>query len=162
MNHFRWAALCLILPAMAGAQSSSVAAPGDAGLADVRRAIEAFYNSFNEGFTGPADFAAEDWNHISPGGARTQGRDATLKSVRQVHQSFLKGVTQHIESMDVRLAAGNVAVGTVVSLVSPYTSPNGVKHDTQREIRTFVLVKRGERWLIVQDQTTTIARVTRP
>lgn len=153
MNHFQWAALCLILPAIGGAQSSSAAVPDDAG---VRRAVEAFYNSFKEGFIGPADFAAEDWNHINPNGGRDRGRDATLKSVRQVHQSFLKGTTDTVESMDVRFADSNVAVATVISVMSPYISPNGVKHGLERHIRTFVVVNKGERWRIMQDQNTTI------
>ena len=32
--------------------------------AAVRTAIQSFYKAFDEGFTGPADYAAEDWNHI--------------------------------------------------------------------------------------------------
>jgi len=58
--------------------------------------------------------------------------------------------------MDVRFAADGVAVGTVVSVSSPFVSPDGTKHDVQRGIRTFVIVKRGGRWLIMQDHNTTV------
>jgi len=129
---------------------------GNDGEAEVRSTIEAFYKAFNEGFTQPADFAAEDWNHINPFGGRTRSREETLKEVREVHQSFLKGTTDTIESMDIRFATPDVAVGTVVSVGSGFTSPDGVKHGPARGIRTFVVVRRDKRWQIMQDQNTTI------
>ena len=128
---------------------------------EVRKTIQTFYKNFNEGFTSPADYAAEDWNHINPNGGRNQGREATLKRVREVHQTFLKGAKQSIESMDIRFAANDVAVGTVVSVSAPFVSPDGTKHDVQRGIRTFVIVKRGDRWLIMQDHDTTIVPTPR-
>lgn len=124
--------------------------------AEVRSTIEAFYKAFDDGFTQPADFATEDWNHINPLGGRTRGRDATLKDVREVHQSFLKGATETIESIDIRFATTDVAVGTVVSRGSAFTSPDGVKHEPGRAIRTFVVVRRGKQWQIMQDQNTFI------
>src|SRR5215470_4579875 len=72
---------------------------------DVRAAIQSFYKAFDEGFTGPADYAAEDWNHINPSGGRASGRETTLKLVREVHKSFLKGTTDTIEKLDVRFAS---------------------------------------------------------
>src|SRR5215470_5794267 len=102
---------------------------------DVRAAIQSFYKAFDQGFTGPADYATEDWNHINPYGGRDRGREATLKEVRAVHQSFLRGVTDTIEGMDIRFAAGDVAIGTVTSTTSPFTSPDGVKHGLTRNIR---------------------------
>ena len=133
----------------------AVAQAGD-NDAEVRATIQTFYKNFNEGFTGPADYATEDWNHINPNGGRTQGRDATLKRVREVHQTFLKGAKERIESMDVRFAADGVTVGTVISVATPFVSPDGTKHDAQHGIRTFVIVKRGDRWLIMQDHNTTV------
>ena len=146
--------LIISILAMSLAASGVVRAADKA--AEVRTTIETFYKNFNEGFTGPADYATEDWNHINPNGGRTQGRDATLKRVREVHQTFLKGAKESIESMDVRFAADDVAVGTVVSVSSPFVAPDGTKHDVQRGIRTFIIVKRGDRWLIMQDHNTTV------
>jgi uncharacterized protein (TIGR02246 family) len=125
---------------------------------NVRTAIQSFYKAFDEGFTGPINFAADDWSHINPNGGRTRSRDETLKEVRSVHQSFLKGTTDRIENMDVRFASPTVAVGTVTSIMSAFTTPDGVKHGAERHIRTFVLVKRGDRWLIMQDQNTTVLK----
>jgi uncharacterized protein (TIGR02246 family) len=124
--------------------------------AAVRIAIQAFYRAFDDGFVGPADYATEDWNHVNPYGGRDRDREATLKSVREVHKTFLKGTTDTIENMDIRFATQDVAVGTVTSIMSPFTSPDGVKHGAERHIRTFVVVKRSGRWLIMQDHNTTV------
>jgi uncharacterized protein (TIGR02246 family) len=132
------------------------AALSDDREAAVRTAIRAFYEAFNDGFVGPADYATEDWNHINPYGGRDRDREATLKTVRGVHQTFLKGTTDTIENMDIRFASQDVAVGTVTSLMSPFTSPDIVKHGAERHIRTFVVVKRGGHWLIMQDHNTTV------
>jgi uncharacterized protein (TIGR02246 family) len=121
--------------------------------AGVRTAIQSFYKAFDDGFVARPDYATEDWNHINPYGDRDRGREATLKTVREVHQTFLKGTTDAIENMDIRFADQNVAVGTVTSTMSPFTSPDGVKHGAGRYIRTFVVVNRGGRWLIMQDTT---------
>jgi uncharacterized protein (TIGR02246 family) len=132
------------------------AALSDDREAAVRTAIQSFYKAFNDGFVGRADYATEDWNHINPLGGRDRGREATLKTVREVHQTFLKGTTETIENMDIRFADQNVAVGTVTSIGNPFTSPDGGKHSAGRSIRTFVVVNHGGRWLIMQDHNTMV------
>ena len=123
--------------------------------AQVRKAVQSFYDAFNShDFRRVPEFTTEDWTHINPLGGWTRGRDAVLKEVREVHASFLKGVTDTIEEMEVKFATANVAIVTVPSRTSPYTSPDGVKREDQRQIRTFVLVQRHGRWLIMQDQNT--------
>ena len=125
----------------------------------VRKTVQAFYAAFNShGFDRASEFTSEDWNHINPGGGRTRGREAVLKELREVHRTFLKGVTDTITNLDVRFATPDVAVATVTSQMSTYTMPDGVKHENEAHIRTFVVTKRSNRWLIVQDQNTTIAR----
>ncbi len=133
-----------------------IPAQGNAREGEVRLTIQAFYKAFDDGFTQEANYATEDWNHLSPYGGRARGREVTLREVREVHRSFLKGTTDTIESMDIRFATSDVAVGTVVSVMSPFTSPDGVKHGAERHIRTFVVVKRAKRWQIMQDQNTTV------
>jgi len=135
------------------------AIPSDDQEPAVRTAIRAFYKAFDDGFVAPADYATEDWNHINPYGGRDRGREATLRTVRGVHQTFLKGTTDTIENIDIRFAAEDVAVGTVSSTLSPFTSPDGVKHGAEQYIRTFVVVKRGGRWLIMQDHNTRVVRL---
>lgn len=125
----------------------------------VRQAVEAFYAAFNaHGFGRATEFTTEDWNHINPFGGWTRGREAVLKELKEVHSTFLKGVSDTIEHMSVRFATADVAVVTVTSRIGAYTTPDGVKHEDERHIRTFVVVKHSGRWLIMQDQNTKISR----
>jgi uncharacterized protein (TIGR02246 family) len=120
-----------------------------------RRAVQSFYDAFNShDFRSVAEFTTEDWTHINPFGGWTRGRKAVLKELEEVHSTFLKGVTDTAEEVSVRFATPDVAVVTVPSKISTYTTPDGVKHENERLIRTFVVVKRGGRWLIMQDQNT--------
>ena len=135
--------------------------PGFAFAADdeaaVRHVVQAFYMAFDEGFVKPVDFATDDWYHINPFGGIDRGLAATLKTVREVHTTFLKGVNETTEDIVIGFASGDVAVATVTSTMSPYTGPDGVKKGPQKQVRTFIVVKRGERWLIMQDHNTTVA-----
>jgi len=125
----------------------------------VRQAVQSFYDAFNShGFGRAAEYTTEDWNHINPFGGRARGRDAVLKELKEVHATFLKGVSDTIESMDIRFATPDVAVVTVTSRMSTFTTPDGVRRENELHIRTFVVVKRSGRWLIMQDQNTLIAR----
>ncbi|HEY0098789.1 MAG TPA: SgcJ/EcaC family oxidoreductase [Pyrinomonadaceae bacterium] len=125
----------------------------------VRQAVQAFYDAFSsDDFGRAAEYTTEDWNHINPAGGWTRGREAVLKEVKEVHSTFLKGVSDTPEEMSVRFATPAVAVVTVPSRVSTYTTPDGIKHENERQIRTFVVVKRGGRWLIMQDHNTVRGR----
>ena len=121
--------------------------------------VQSFYASFNSHqWTHAADYTTEDWNHIDPGGGWTRGRAAVLKELEEVHNTFLKGVSDTIEGMAVRFASADVAVVTATSRMSTFTTPDGVKHDNEQHIRTFVVVRRNDRWLIMQDQNTVVGR----
>jgi uncharacterized protein (TIGR02246 family) len=124
----------------------------------VRTVVQSFYAAFNShGWKNAENFATEDWNHINPLGGWTRGRAAVLKELEEVHSSFLKGVSDTIENMAVTFASPDVAVVTVTSRMSTYTTPDGVPHENERHIRTFIVVKRVSRWLIMQDQNTAVA-----
>lgn len=126
---------------------------------EVRQAVQLFYDAFNShGFGNAAKYTTEDWNHLNPFGGRTRGRIAVLKELKEVHTTFLKGVTDTMEEMDVRFATHAVAVVTVTSQMSTYITPDRVRHENERHIRTFVVLKRNSKWLIMQDQNTLIAR----
>ena len=137
--------------------SGMVSAQTSAKEIDVRRAVQSFYDAFNaHGFDRATEFTTEDWNHINPLGGRTRGRADTLKDLHQVHSTFLKGVSDKVEDMDVRFADSNVAVVTVTSRMTTYVTPDGTKHENERYLRTFVVVRQNGRWLIMQDQNTII------
>lgn len=122
----------------------------------VRETIQAFYDAFNEGFNDPADYATDDWHHINPFGGQDRSKQATLATVRAVHGSFLAGATDTIQSMDIRFATADVAVGTVISELSAITLPSGDRQERTQQVRTFVVVKGPRGWRIMQDHNTAI------
>ena len=123
----------------------------------VKKVVIAFQDDFNDGrFKNAAAYSTTDWKHINPSGGIDKGRDSVLKTVRAVHQTFLKGVTMQIESMDIRFLTPNVAIADVIHRVGNYTTPDGVKHENERQIKTYVIVKKKEKWLLTQDHNTVI------
>jgi len=146
-----------LIMAIAGlAMATPISAQTPGAEATVRQAVQAFYAAFSHRFDRAADFTTDDWNHINPLGGRTRGRADVLKELAEVHGTFLKGVSDTVERMDVRFANADVAVATVTSRVSTFTTPDGVKHENEQQVRTFVVVKRGARWLIMQDHNTIV------
>ena len=140
--------LGMLLPGLALAADDEAA---------VRHVVQSFYQAFDEGFVQPVDFATDDWYHINPFGGIDRGSQAALKTVREVHTTFLKGVIDTPDDIAIRFASGDVAVATVISTMSSFTGPDGVTRGPHKQVRTFVVVKRGERWLIMQDHNTTVA-----
>ena len=137
--------------------SSAVSAQTSTKENEVRKAVQSFYDAFNaHGWTRASEFTTDDWNHINPFGGRTRGRSETVSDLNHVHSTFLKGVSDTVEEMDVRFADPNVAVVTVISRVGTYVTPDGNKHENERHIRTFVVVSRNGRWLIMHDQNTIV------
>ena len=127
--------------------------------AQVRQAVQSFYDALNSHvFEHASKYTTDDWIQINPSGGLTRGREAVLKRLNEAHSTFLKRVSVTIEEMDVRFAAPSVAVVTVTGRASTFTTPDGVKHENERRIRTFVVVERDGRWLIMHDQSTTITR----
>lgn len=124
---------------------------------EVREAVESFYDAFNaHDFQHAAQYTTEDWEHINPFGGWTRGRQAVLEELRQVHGTFLQGVADTPVSISIRLATRNTAIMTVISQMSTYTTPDGIRHENERHIRTFVVVHQAGRWLINQDHNTLI------
>jgi uncharacterized protein (TIGR02246 family) len=155
----RGALLTLALLAGRAAALPAQAAHPRPAAAEVRGAVERFYGAFNaHGFDRAAEFTTDDWVHINPSGGVTRGRAAVLAELREVHGSFLKGVTDTPDSIAVRFATPDVAVATVPSRMTPFTTPDGVRHVDERQVRTFVVVRRAGAWRIMQDQNTVRAR----
>jgi hypothetical protein len=55
------------------------------------------------------------------------------------------------------MASRDVGVATVASDLDAFTTPDGVRHPKQHQLRTFVVVERGSRWLVMQDHNTFVA-----
>lgn len=124
----------------------------------MKNVVLAFQNDFNEGGFKKAEFyTTKDWVHINPGGGITKGRDEVLKEVRTVHQSFLKGVSLIIESITIRFLTPTVAIANLVHKSSEFELPLKVKHQNERQMKTYIIMKRQDRWLLTLDQNTVIA-----
>jgi len=138
------------LPFVSNAQSSQAKEA-------VKKVVFSFQDDFNDGsFKSAFAYSTTDWEHINPGGGIDKGRDSVLKAVRAVHQTFLKGVTMRIESMDIRFVTPDVAIADVIHKVDSYTGPDGVKHENERHIKTYVVVRKKGKWLLAHDHNTVI------
>lgn len=125
----------------------------------VRQAVQSFYADFNaHEFGRVGEYTTEDWSHINPLGGWTRGREVVLKELKEVHATFLKGVSATVEDMSVRFATPDVAIVIVTNQMGTYTTPDGVKHEKERQIKTFVVAKRNGQWRIMHDQNTIIGR----
>jgi uncharacterized protein (TIGR02246 family) len=121
----------------------------------VGKVILSFQDDFNEGgFKNAAAYTTDDWEHLNPLGFITKGRDEVLKEVRAVHQGFLKGITMSIETMDIRFITNDVAIANVVHAMGTYEMPPGVKHENERHLKTYMVVKKDGKWLLTHDQNT--------
>lgn len=127
--------------------------------AEVRGVVESFYDAFNtHSFEKTREFVTDDWVHINPLGGCTRGREAVVEELKEVHSTFLKDVPDTPERVDVHFAAEGVAVATVPSRLSTFTTPDGMRFENPRAIRTFVVVRRGATWRILHDHNTLAPR----
>ena len=121
----------------------------------VKKVVLAFQDDFNEGsFRNAVNYTTVDWEHINPFGGITRGRDSTLADVRRVHQTFLKGVTMKLESMDIRFPVASVAVAVVVHQIDNFTTPDGVQHNNEKHTKSYLIVKQKGKWLLTLDHNT--------
>lgn|GEM_PF-644826 len=135
---------------LANAQSSRDSAA-------IEKIILDFQKDFNDGtFKNAIHYTTPDWEHINPLGGIDKGRDQVLKVVRSVHQSFLKGVTMKIKSMSVRFIVPTVAIADVIHEIDAYITPDGVHHNSERQIKTYVLVNQNQTWFLTHDHNTII------
>ena len=101
-------------------------------------------------------YTTTDWVHITPVGRITKGRDEVMKELRPLCQTILKGVSLTVESSTVRFLSPTVAIANVVHTCSDYEFPQGVKHHNERHMKTYVIVKTRDGWLLTLDQNTII------
>src|SRR5438876_12017602 len=125
----------------------------------VREVVNAFVTDYNNGdFKNAPSYTTDDWVHINPGGGITRGRDEGLKEVRAIHKTMLKGVSITIDNVTVHFVTPDVALVDAVHTSDSYVTPeDGVKHENERQIKTYLIVKRNGKWLLVLDQNTIIS-----
>jgi uncharacterized protein (TIGR02246 family) len=125
----------------------------------VREVVKAFVADYNNGdFKNAPTYTIDDWVHINSGGGITRGRDKVLKEVKAIQKIMLKGVSITIESMTVRFVTPDVALVDAVHKSDSYVTPeDGVKHENEKQMKTYVVVKHNGKWLLALDQNTIIS-----
>lgn len=124
---------------------------------EIEKVVFAFQKDFNDGgFKNADQYSTDDWEHINPLGGIDRGRDSVLAKVRAIHQGFLKGRTMQIDSMNVRFITSDVALAVVIHKIDPYVGANGVKHENEKNIKTYVFVKTNGKWLMTLDHNTNV------
>jgi uncharacterized protein (TIGR02246 family) len=124
----------------------------------VREVVKSFVTDYNNGdFKNAPSYTSGDWVHINPGGGITRGRDEVLKEVRAIHKTMLRGVSITTESMTVRFVTHDVALVNAIHKSDSYVTPeDGMKHENERQMKTYVVVKHNGKWLLALDQNTII------
>ncbi len=61
-----------------------------------------------------------------------------------------------IDSMSIRFVSPSAAVVDVIHKISPYELPEGVRHENERHIKFYVVVKNKGKWLLTHDQNTIV------
>lgn len=125
----------------------------------VREVVKSFVNDYNNGdFKNAPFYTTNDWVHVNPGGGIARGRDEVLKEVRAVHQTMLKGVRITIDTMTTRFVTADVAIVNAVHTSDTYITPeDGIKHENERQIKTYVVVRQKGKWLLTLDHNTIIS-----
>lgn len=125
----------------------------------VRKVVESFVNDYNNGdFKNAPTYTTDDWMHINPGGGVTRGRDAVLKEVRAIHQTMLRGIKITIDTLEIRFVTYNVAIVNATHTSDTYVSPeDGIKHENEKQVKTYIVVKQKGKWLLTLDQNTILS-----
>src|ERR1700722_6255617 len=123
----------------------------------VKNVVLAYQDDYNDGgFKNVETYTTINWEHINPIGGITKGRDEVMKELRPLCQTILKGVTLTVESDTVRFLSPTVAIAKVVHKCSDYEFPQGVKHQKERHMKPYIIVKKQSKWLLTLDQNTII------
>jgi uncharacterized protein (TIGR02246 family) len=123
----------------------------------IKQVIISFQEDFNEGsFKNAEQYTTEDWVHINPLGGVDKGQKEVLKVVREVHKTFLKGVKMDLSDLSMRFITPDVAIAQAVHNMSTYTTPDGTKHENERHVKTYVVLRKNGKWLLTHDHNTIV------
>ena len=125
----------------------------------VRKVVKSFVDDYNNGdFKNASFYTTIDWVHINPGGGITRGRKDVLKEVRAIHQTMLKGIKLTIDTMTIRFVTPDVVIINAVHTSDTYITPkDGMKHENEKQMKTYIVVRQKGKWLLTLDQNTIIS-----
>ena len=61
-----------------------------------------------------------------------------------------------IENIEIRFLSLKVAVANVIHLLDNYTTPDNKVHVKERQIKTYIIIKQDDKWLLAHDHNTII------
>ena len=124
----------------------------------VRNVVKSFVSDYNNSdFKNASFYTTIDWVHINPGGGITRGREDVLREVRAIHQTMLKGVKITIDTITIRFVTTDVAIINAVHTSDTYVSPeDGIRHEKEKQMKTYVVVRQKGKWLLTLDQNTIV------
>jgi ketosteroid isomerase-like protein len=117
-----------------------------------------FYAAMNaHHFESALDFAGEDWDYIDPLGNWFGSRDSAMATLGLIHSTALREVSFDIDRMELRFATDDVVIVTSTHSNSPFTAPDGIRHEHQRMQSTSIIARRDERWQLLHTHFTRVA-----
>lgn len=130
----------------------------------ITQVIDSFYSSFRtDNFRDMSGYTTTDINYIAPTGSWFKGRKELQDSIQKVHEGMLKNTPIVIETMEIRFITAQVAIVNLIDKMGAFYPPDGVdrgnnKVDGMRTMRTMVMVKQKDKWLLTQNQSTFIGQ----
>ena len=119
---------------------------------EIRHTIERFYQSLNANdFKSAAQVTTQDWEHVTSSGRWLRGQEAVIRDIQGVgpiHRDHFV-----IEDIQVRRTGQESALVIVTGYKSAADGLGGVTEAYDKQISTFVVVRRKTGWLIAHDHT---------
>jgi len=148
----------VVLMIISGIISVNASAQHDTELQSIRKLIGSFINDLNRGdFSSLPDYCTKEWIHINSYGGVNYGRDEGVQEIFQTYKTNLKDAKIAIDKMTVRMISQDAAIITVIHKIDSYTDTRAIKYSNQQQVKTFVVVKQADKWLLALDQSTVVA-----
>jgi uncharacterized protein (TIGR02246 family) len=142
----------LVFPALVSAQGGSPA--DERAIRDIETQWETAWNHHD--VPAMVRLVAPDADVVNLAGEWFKGREAFAKSLEALHSGKVKESVWKTEETDVKFLTPTIAVVHVYFDTRGELSPDGSPLPPRRGIYTRVEEKRGDQWLIVASQATTI------
>lgn len=126
----------------------------------VKLAVNSFYNSFkHDNFQDLSKYTTEDFHYVHPLGGWLKGRKEVQTVLQEVHNTFLQKTPIRIDTMAIRFVTRDVAIVNLIDTMGPYSADDSLdrgKIPAVKSVRTMVVVRKKDTWLLTQNHSTTI------
>jgi uncharacterized protein (TIGR02246 family) len=126
----------------------------------VMEVVNSFYNSFkHDNFGDFSKYTTEDINYVHPLGGWLKGRKEVQTVLQEVHNTFLQKTPIKIDTMAIRFITPDVAIVNLIDTMGPYSPADSLgrgKSPVVKSVRTMVVVRKKDTWLLSQNHSTNI------